>query len=77
MRLEVQIPRQDVEPVRAIAALLRDADQALVEHARRDLLELTQGRARVTSLKDLLAAAPFDGVEFERPRDLGRKIDLP
>ena len=31
---------------------------------------------RAPDLKALLAAAPLEGIDLERPRDLGREIDL-
>ncbi|MBM3569077.1 MAG: hypothetical protein FJX46_10020 [Alphaproteobacteria bacterium] len=62
------------------AALLRGVAKALVDPARRlqVKLALTQqlaGQGKI-GLKALLAAAPFGDLEFERPRDFGRKIAL-
>lgn len=31
---------------------------------------------RAAGFKDLLASCPLEGVDLERPRDLGRDIDL-
>ena len=43
----------------------------------RDLiLNFPGGKARPPGLKELLAAAPLEGVDIERVRDLGREVEL-
>jgi hypothetical protein len=72
VRVEVQVRREDASLVRGVAAAL--ADPAREADARR-LLRQRFGPARA-GLKALLAAAPLDGVELDRPRDTGREVDL-
>ncbi len=72
-RVEVQVRGEDAPLVRAVAAALADPGRA--EEAR----ALLRGRfapAPARSLKGLLAAAPLEGVELERPRDAGRAVEL-
>ena len=40
------------------------------------ILGFPESEARATDLKALLAAAPLEGIDIERPRDPGREIDL-
>lgn len=77
VRLEVQVPRQDVERVRALATLLREGSEPIAGRGRErldTLLRTTSGDGR---LKELLAAAPLEGVEIARSRDPGRPVELP
>jgi hypothetical protein len=76
IRLEVQVPRQDAESIRSVAALLRDAAPEMAEQARQELLALARAATGTGRLKDLLAAAPLEGIEIERSRDLGRTVEL-
>lgn len=72
-RLEVQVPGEDASLVRAVAAALVDPDRAAEARA------LLRGRFApepAGSLKTLLAGAPLEGIDIERSRDTGRKIDL-
>ncbi len=72
-RLEVRVREGD-------AALLRGVVEALADPARRAearaVLRERFARNGAAGLKALLAAAPLDGVDLERGRDTGRKIDL-
>jgi hypothetical protein len=77
VRLEVQVAREDAEPVRALAALLRDAPPEAARRAREGLLALLRAASGSGRLKDLLAAAPLEGIEIPRSRDLGRPTELP
>ncbi len=73
VRVEVQARKEDVALVRGIAAGL--ADPAREAEIRAVLREVVPSLAP-GSLKALLAAAPLEGVDVERPRDLGRVIEL-
>ena len=72
-RVEVQVRGEDAPLVRAVAAALADPGRAAEARA------LLRGRfapAPARSLKDLLASAPLDGVDLDRPRDAGRAVEL-
>ena len=72
-RLEVQVRGEDAPLVRAVAAALADPGRAAEARA------LLRGRfapAPARSLKDLLASAPLEGVDLDRPRDAGRAVEL-
>ncbi len=43
---------------------------------RRALLRGRFAPAPARSLKDLLASAPLEGVDLDRPRDAGRAVEL-
>ena len=73
VRCEVMVRREDAPLVRKVAAILNDPERDTVARALiRERLEETP----VSSLKSLLAAAPLEGIDIERPRDPGREIDL-
>ena len=65
------MPRDDAALLRAVAAALVNPDRAAETRA-----VLRRSFAPAVGLKALLTAAPFDGVEFARVRDLGRTIEL-
>jgi hypothetical protein len=73
VRVEVHVRKDD-------AALLRGVAQALSDPAReaetRALLRERFGAAGARGLKALLAAAPLEGIDLTRDRDLGRRIAL-
>ncbi|MBD0270595.1 MAG: hypothetical protein ICV73_01575 [Acetobacteraceae bacterium] len=72
-RVEVQVRGEDAPLVRAVAAALADPGRAAEARA------LLRGRFAPTptrSLKDLLASAPLEGVDLDRPRDAGRAVEL-
>jgi hypothetical protein len=73
VRVEIQVRRDD-------AALLRRVAQALGDPGRaaetRNLLQARFATPSPVGLKALLASAPLDGIELDRPRDLGRHVDL-
>ena len=73
VRVEVQVCKDD-------AALLRSVAQALGDPGReaeaRSLLRACFATPSPVGLKALLASAPLDGIDLERPRDLGRPFDL-
>ncbi len=73
LRVEVQVRGEDAPLVRAVAAALADPGRAAEARA------LLRGRfapAPSRSLKDLLASAPLEGVDLDRPRDAGRAVEL-
>lgn len=72
-RLEVQVRGEDAPLVRAIAAALTDPGQAAEARA---LLLRQFAPAPIHSLKDLIACAPLDGIDLDRPRDTGRAVEL-
>jgi hypothetical protein len=71
VRVELKVRRRDAALLRRIARSLADPDEG--EDLRRILK--THASKRV-GLKALLAMAPLEGVDLERPRDLGRKVEL-
>lgn len=73
VRVEVNVRKEDAGLVRDVAAALSDpARQA----AARMLLRQRFAEQPGMSLKALLAAAPLDGIDLDRDRDLGREVDL-
>ena len=73
VRVEVNVSKDDASLVRHVAAALSDpARQA----ATRTLLRQHFVEPPKVSLKALLAAAPLDGIDLDRGRDLGRDVDL-
>ena len=73
VRVEVQVRKQDAELVRRVAGAL--TDPALESEARTYLRQRFAGHS-AKGLKALLAAAPLEGIDFDRPRDTGRIVDL-
>jgi hypothetical protein len=74
VRVEIQVPTEDMARVRALAEALRNPDKAAAVRAE---LERVLGPP-VTSMtfKELLAAGPLEGVDLERIRKLGRDPEL-
>lgn len=73
VRVEVQVRREDAALVRGVAQALADPARAA---AARSLLASRFATPAPTGLKVLLAAAPLDGIDLDRQRDLGRPVDL-
>jgi hypothetical protein len=73
VRVEVNVRKQDAPLVRRVAKALGDPVRGKEARAilRRRFAPLPS-----ENLKALLAAAPLEGVDLERSRDVGRKIDL-
>ena len=69
VRVEVQVRKED-------AALVRDVASALVDPEReaetRTILRERIAGQRSGGLKALLASAPLEGIDLERPHDFGR-----
>lgn len=72
-RLEVCVHEDDVALVRSVVAALADPDR---RSETRALLRDRFGPRRSRGLKALLAAAPLEGIDLTRDRDLGRDVDL-
>jgi len=73
VRVEVQVHKEDAALVREVARALNAPRQA---DAARALLRARFSTGKAQGLKTLLAAAPLDGIDITRPRDMGRSIDL-
>jgi hypothetical protein len=73
-RVEVQASEDDAELIRSLARCLRD-DERTAARVRRQLRSTMKAKA-APALKELLAAAPLDGVRVARSRDRGRVIEL-
>jgi len=73
VRLEVQVRKGDAALVRGVVGALADPERG---NEARALLRERFGSAKAAGLKALLAAAPLEGIELERRRDLGRKVGL-
>jgi hypothetical protein len=73
VRVEIKVHKEDVSLLRCVATAL--SDPARRGEARLLLRQRFVEPPKV-SLKALLAAAPLDGIELDRSRDLGRDIEL-
>ena len=73
VRVEVQVRKEDAALVRRVAQALADPER---EAEARSLLKARFARPSPVGLKALLASAPLDDIELQRPRDLGRPVDL-
>jgi hypothetical protein len=73
VRVEISVRKEDAPLVRQVAAALTDPTR------RADARALLRRRFLApagSSLKELLATAPLDGIDLERARDFGRDIDV-
>lgn len=73
VRVEIHIRKDDAPLVRGVVKALNDPAQ---RGEVRNLLRDRFGAAEAKGLKALLAAAPLEGIDLERDRDYGRKIEL-
>ena len=73
VRVEVHVRKDDAALVRGIAQALSDPAR---EAEARSLLRERFGAAKAKGLKALLAAAPLEGIDLTRERDLGRDVVL-
>ena len=73
LRLEVKVRKDDAALVRSIVKALADPDH---ETDTRALLRERFAARPAVGLKALLAAAPLDDIDLDRPRDLNRELDL-
>lgn len=72
-RLEVRVRRADIALVRSVVDALADPER---QAETRALLRDRFGARRTRGLKALLAAAPLEGVDLVRDRDIGRAVEL-
>ena len=72
-RLEVHVRKDDASLVRDVVRALSSPAQ---EQEARALLREHFGSGQAEGLKALLAAAPLEGINLSRERDLGRDVDL-
>jgi len=73
VRLEVKVHKDDAALVRSVVNALADPVQ---EADARALLRGRFAGSPVVGLKALLADAPLEGIDLDRPRDASREIDL-
>ncbi len=73
VRVEVSVRKEDAPLMRRVAKALGDPVRGAEARA---VLRQRFAPPPSQDLKALLAAAPLEGVDLERPRDVGRKIDL-
>lgn len=72
VRVEVQVRKGDAALVRSVAKALGDPGR---EAEARSFLRARFATPGPTGLKAILASAPLEGIELERPRDTGRAVD--
>ncbi len=72
VRVEVRVLREDAPLVRGVAEALGDPERA---PEARTLLRRFATKPSM-GLKALLAAAPLEGIDLTRDRDMGRAVDL-
>jgi hypothetical protein len=73
VRVEVHVQKDDAELVKSVAKALGDPQMAA---EARSILRARFAKPAHIGLKALLASAPLEGVHLERPRDMGRKVEL-
>lgn len=73
VRLEVHVRKGDAALVRGVVRALADPDR---EAETRAVLRERFGAGKAKGLKALLAAAPLEGIDLRRERDLGRDVEL-
>jgi hypothetical protein len=73
VRLEVNVRKEDAALVRGVVKALGDPER---EGEVRSLLREHFAAVRSAGLKALLAAAPLEGIDLTRDRDVSRDVDL-
>ena len=73
VRVEVQVRKDDAALVRNVAKALLDPDR---ESETRAVLREKITASRPGGIKELLASAPLEGIDLERPLDFGRAAAL-
>jgi len=73
VRVEVQVRKEDAALVREVAAALGDPGR---EHETRAILRDKIATPRAGGLKALLASAPLEDIDLDRPGDDGRDVRL-
>ena len=71
--MEVQVRKEDVPLVRGVVSALADPEREV--ETRRLLRERVAPQPPVDA-KELLAAAPLEGIDLERTDDRGRAVEL-
>ena len=69
VRVEIQVRMEDTALVRNVAKALVDSER---ETETRAILREWFVAQRTGGMKALLAKAPLEGIDLERPRDFGR-----
>ena len=69
VRVEIQVRKEDVALVRDVATALVDPEHGTETRA---ILRERIAASRSGGFKALLASAPLEGIDLERPRDFGR-----
>ena len=72
--MEINVPERDRDVMRAIAARLRGG--GFVADQTRQALESALRPLDSMNFKELLEAAPLEGVELERTKDTWRDIEF-
>ena len=73
VRVEVKVREQDVALVRGVVRALGDPGRAAEARA---ILSQRFAAPPSRDFKALLAEMPLDEIDLERPRDMGRIVDL-
>ena len=73
VRVEIHVQKDDAVLVKSVARALGNPKMAA---EARTILKARFTKPAQAGLKALLASAPLEGVDLERPRDMGREIDL-
>ena len=73
VRIEVYVRKEDASLIRGVAAALSDPPR---QAKARTLLRQRFVEPAKVGLKALLASAPLEGIDLDRPRDLGREVGL-
>ena len=73
VRLEVHVRKDDALLVRGVVRALGDPER---QAEARTLLRGLVSADNPTGLKALLAAAPLEGIDLTRERDVGRDVEL-
>ncbi len=73
VRLEVHVRKDDAVLIRGVAEALSDPARA---SEARSLLRERFAAVPAKGLKALLAAAPLEGIDLSRERDVGRNVVL-
>ena len=73
VRVEIQVRKEDASLMRDVATALADSER---ETETRAILREETATPRSGGLKALLASAPFEGIDLERSRNVGRDATL-
>ncbi|MCY3768610.1 MAG: hypothetical protein OXG56_04475 [Gammaproteobacteria bacterium] len=73
VRVEIQVRKEDAALVRDVATALTDPER---QTETRALLREKIAAPHFGGLKELLASAPLEGIDLERPHDFGRDAAL-